>query len=51
MKVKYTPYTQLAEAWMQPGPFAKFTRTCVLWQIVKFAAYNLKIIKVVAKGH
>lgn len=51
MKVKYVPYTQLAAAWMAPGSFAKFTRTCVLWQMCKFAYYNLKIIRVVAKGH
>jgi hypothetical protein len=51
MKVKYTPYTQLAEAWMAPGGFARFTRTCALWQLVKFAYYNFKIVKVLAKGH
>lgn len=51
MAVKYVPYSQRADAWMAPGSFAKFSRTCVLWQLVKFAAYNLKIIKVVAKGH
>ncbi len=51
MKVKYVPYSQLANAWMLPGGFAKWTRSCVLWQLVKFASFNLKIIKVVAKGH
>jgi hypothetical protein len=51
MEVKYKPYTQLADAWMKPGSFAKFTRTCFIWQMVKFASYNLKIVKVLAKGH
>jgi hypothetical protein len=51
MKVKYVPYSQLGDAWMQPGSFAKFIRTCVLWQLVKFAVYNIKIVRVVAKGH
>jgi len=49
--VKYTPYTQHAETWMAPGGFAKFTRTCILWQICKFAYYNIKIVGIVAKGH
>jgi len=51
VKVKYVPYTQLAQAWMAPGPFAQFTRSCIIWQLFKFASYNIKIIKVVAKGH
>lgn len=51
MKVKYVPYTQLADAWMLPGGFAKFTQTCLIWQGIKFASYNLKIIKILAKGH
>jgi len=51
MKVTYTPYSQLADAWMQPGAFAKFTQTCVIWQLIKFAGFNLKIIKILAKGH
>jgi len=51
MHIKYIPYSQLAQSWMQPGSFVKFTRTCIIWQLIKFAIYNLKIIKIVAKGH
>ncbi len=51
MKVKYVPYSQLGNTWMQPGSFAKWTRTCVIWQLIKFASYNIKIIKIVAKGY
>jgi hypothetical protein len=50
-KVKYVPYSQLGDAWMEPQSFARFTRTCVIWQLFKFAGYNLQIIKVLAKGH
>jgi len=49
--MKYKPYTQLANAWMKPGGFMKIMRTCVFWQLIKFAIFNLKIIRVVAKGH
>ena len=51
MKVKYVPYSQLADSWMKPGGFHKFTETCVFWQLIKFSYYNLKIIKILAKGH
>ncbi|EJF07613.1 hypothetical protein ThvES_00003250 [Thiovulum sp. ES] len=51
MKVKYVPYSQLGDAWMKPGSFARFLKTCVIWQGFKFAYYNLKIVKVLAKGH
>ena len=51
MKVKYVPYTQLADAWMLPGGFQKFMQTCVFWQLIKFASFNLKIVRILAKGH
>jgi len=51
MKVKYVPYSQLADAWMKPNGFHKFAQTCVLWQLVKFATYNIKIIRILGKGH
>jgi len=51
MKPKYVPYTQTAQSWMVAGATARFLKTCFLYQLVKFSFYNLKIIKIVAKGH
>ncbi len=36
---------------MTPGPFAKFLRTCVLFQAIRFVIINLKMIVVVGKSH
>jgi len=36
---------------MIPGKFAKFMRTCVLWQAIRFAVLNVKMIIVVQKSH
>jgi len=36
---------------MIPGKFAKSMRTCVLWQLVRFAILNVKMIIVVQKSH
>ena len=36
---------------MIPGKFAKMMRTCVLWQLVRFAALNIKMLIVVSKSH
>jgi len=36
---------------MTPGPFAKWMRTCVLFQIVRFIVINLKMLVVVKKSH
>lgn len=35
----------------KPGPFLRFLRTCVIWQLWKFMKLNWVIIRVVAKGH
>jgi hypothetical protein len=51
MKPKYVPYTQTAQSWMVAGGLARFSKTCVLYQLVKFAGYNVRIIKIVLKGH
>jgi len=34
-----------------PNKLTKFMRTCVLWQIVRFAAYNIMITKLLIKSH
>jgi hypothetical protein len=51
MNIEYKPYTQAAEAYMVPEAGARFLRTCILWQLCKFAYYNVKIVIVLAKGH
>ena len=36
---------------MMPGKFAKFLRTCVIWQFIRFLIINIKMIIVVGKSH
>lgn len=36
---------------MVPTGFVKFFRTCVLWQIVRFIAINIKMTIVILKSH
>lgn len=36
---------------MTPGPFAKWMRTCVIWQAIRFVAINIKMLVVVGKSH
>lgn len=36
---------------MIPGKFAKFLRTCVIWQFLRFIVLNIKMIIVVGKSH
>ncbi len=36
---------------MIPGKFARFMRTCILWQIIRFIVINIKMIIVVGKSH
>ena len=36
---------------MIPGKFAKSMRTCVVWQLVRFAVLNIKMLIVVQKSH
>ena len=36
---------------MIPGKFAKSMRTCILWQAIRFAILNIKMIIVVQKSH
>lgn len=43
---KYVPYTDKGYAWMKATGVAKWSRTCIVWQIFKFAYYNLKILSV-----
>jgi len=36
---------------MIPGKFARAMRNCVIWQIIRFIAINIKMIIVVRKSH
>ena len=36
---------------MIPGGFQKFMRTCVLWQLVRFIAINIKMTVLILKSH
>ncbi len=36
---------------MIPGKFARFLRTCVLYQLFRFLVINLKMLIVVRKSH
>ena len=36
---------------MTPGPFAKWMRTCVLFQAIRFVVINIKMLVVVGKSH
>ncbi|MEA1916908.1 MAG: hypothetical protein U9N42_05185 [Campylobacterota bacterium] len=36
---------------MIPGKFATSMRTCVIWQAIRFAIINLKMLVVVSKSH
>ena len=36
---------------MIPGKFARFLRTCVIFQFIRFLVINLKMITVVRKSH
>ena len=36
---------------MIPGSFAKKMRTCLIWQAIRFAAINIKMLVVVSKSH
>jgi hypothetical protein len=36
---------------MTPGPFAKWMRTCVIFQFIRFIIINIKMLVVVRKSH
>jgi len=36
---------------MIPGKFARFLRTCVIFQFIRFLVINIKMIIVVQKSH
>jgi hypothetical protein len=35
----------------KPTRFTRFMRTCIPWQMVRFAVINLKMIRIIAKSH
>jgi len=36
---------------MTPGPFAKWMRTCLIFQAIRFLVINIKMLVVVGKSH
>ena len=36
---------------MIPGKFARFMRTCKIWQFIRFIVINIKMLIVVSKSH
>ncbi len=36
---------------MIPSGFQKWLRTCVLWQLVRFVAINIKMTMLILKSH
>jgi hypothetical protein len=36
---------------MVPGGMVKFFRTCVIWQLIRFIAINIKMTIVILKSH
>jgi len=36
---------------MIPGSFARKMRTCIIWQAIRFAVINIKMLVVVSKSH
>ena len=35
----------------KPTGFTRFMRTCIPWQMVRFAIINLKMIRIIARSH
>ncbi len=50
-RTEYVPYSEEAKSFMAPTRWTLFVRTFIPWQIIKFAYYNLKMLKVLARGH
>jgi hypothetical protein len=44
------PYSAQAGT-MIPTPFRKFLRTCVIWQLIRFIAINIKMTILILKSH
>ena len=50
-RIEYVPYSREAQSFIAPTRWTLFVRTFIPWQIIKFAYYNLKMLRVLAKGH
>jgi len=44
------PYSNMSFG-TEPGAFVRFTRSCLIYQIFQFFRLNLKVMKIVIKGH
>jgi hypothetical protein len=48
---EYIPYSKESRSFMSPTKYTLFSRTFIPWQLIKFAYYNLKMLRVLLKGH
>ncbi len=44
------PYSNISYG-TEPTRYIRFVRTCFFVQIIRFLALNLKVMKIVVKGH
>jgi hypothetical protein len=55
MATENIPFERLQKAQAafatQPTAFTRFLRTCILWQMVRFAFINLKMVRIILKSH
>lgn len=49
-KAKTIPYSNMSYG-TEPGRFVRFTRWCMIYQIYQFFRLNLKVMRIVIKGH
>ena len=55
MAIETTPFEKMRKAQAsfatQPTAFTRFLRTCILWQMFRFAVINLKMVRIILKSH
>ncbi len=49
-KITTKPYSNMSFG-TEPGRFVRFTRSFIIYQIYQFFRLNLKVMKIVVKGH
>jgi hypothetical protein len=55
MATETTPFEQARKAQAsfatRPTGFTRFLRTCIPWQMFRFAVINLKMVRIILKSH
>ncbi|MCL4533506.1 MAG: hypothetical protein M1502_04500 [Deltaproteobacteria bacterium] len=49
--MEYVPYTSDSRSFIAPTQYTLFTRLFIPWQLIKFAHYNIKMLRILSKGH